>query len=136
MHCGFVFSFCQCRGWNLELCACGVSALLLSYTPSPHVLFFKSLETDVTIYQGQSVKLKPRVSVMNLFSYFHGDGNLWVEKSVAVSGLSHLLQVPSISPEACSEYLTWQESVLHPCHLALIMVSSILLTGMKLKWSI
>lgn len=60
--------------------------------------FLELLETGVTIYQGQSVKLKPRDSVMNLFSCVHGDGKFcltsvwltdsawWVSAGFASSG--------------------------------------------------
>lgn len=51
----------------------GIEIHLRREDNTPHD-FPELLVTGVTIYQGQSVKLKPKDTVMNLFSCFYGAG--------------------------------------------------------------
>lgn len=100
--------------------------------------FLEFLELGVLIYQGQSVKLKPRDTVMNLFSGFYGDGKFCLTsvcfmdsglgRAMLVSALAGVFQWVPARRLACARPLF--------SHLTLVTVSFVLLTGTKLKWNI
>ena len=100
--------------------------------------FLEFLETGVIIYQGQSVKLKPRDTVMNLFSGFYEAGKFCLTSVRLIdSGLGRALLVSALAD------IFWQVPRLRVVcarppfsHLVPVTVSFILFTGMKLKWNI
>lgn len=100
--------------------------------------FLELLETVATIYQGQSVKLKPRDAVMNLFSCLCGDGKFYLTSlCVTDSALGRAALVPAL---ACTfqqlRTLSVSCAALQFSRLAPVTVAFVFLTGTKLKWNI
>ena len=85
----------------------------------------------VTVYQGQSVKLKPRDTLMNLFSCFHGDGKFCLTSVWLIdSGLGRAeLGAAGLTS---SHGFEAQLGARHPP----VTESLLLFTGTKRRWSI
>lgn len=90
----------------------------------PHA-FLEFLEMSIIIYQGQSVKLKPGDTVMNLFSGFYGAGKFCLTSMCLIdSGLGRALPVSAVAG-IFQQVPTLRVAYARPLfsHLALVTVS-------------